>query len=102
VGEVYNLGAGNPQPVNRLVELLGGPVVYIPKRPGEPDCTFADIRKIRQVLKWEPRVRFEEGVHRMLEHIDDWSDAPVWTPESIAEATRDWFRYLSTATQVAQ
>src|SRR6202012_5151271 len=28
-GEVWNLGAGNPQSVNRLVELLGGPVVHI-------------------------------------------------------------------------
>ena len=25
--------------------LLGGEVVYVPKRPGEPDCTFADITK---------------------------------------------------------
>src|SRR5207245_10903660 len=44
-GEVWNLGGGNPQPVNRLVELLGGPVVYIPRRPGEPDDTRADIGK---------------------------------------------------------
>ena len=36
-GEIWNLGAGNPQSVNRLVELLGGEVVYIPKRPGEPE-----------------------------------------------------------------
>ena len=26
--------------------------------------------------------------------IDDWRAAPVWTPESIEVATRDWFRYL--------
>ena len=38
-------GAGNPQSVNRLVELIGGPMVYIPKRPGEPDVTWADIDK---------------------------------------------------------
>ncbi len=42
-GERFNVGAGNPQSVNRLVELLGGEVVYVPKRPGEPDCTWADI-----------------------------------------------------------
>src|SRR6202035_131013 len=45
-GERFNVGAGNPQPINRLVELLGGEVVHVPKRPGEPDCTFADISKI--------------------------------------------------------
>ena len=95
VGEVMNVGSGQTYSVNRLVELLGGDVVYIPKRPGEPDCTFADIGKIRQLLGWEPRVSFEEGVRIMLENIDYWREAPVWTPESIAEATKEWFTYLS-------
>ena len=49
VGERFNVGAGNPQSINRLVELLGGEVVYVPKRPGEPDCTFADIGKIAAI-----------------------------------------------------
>ena len=40
IGERFNVGAGAPQTINRLVELLGGDVVYVPKRPGEPDCTF--------------------------------------------------------------
>lgn len=93
-GERFNLGAGNPQSINRLVELLGGDVVYVPKRPGEPDCTFADISKITSLLKWKPSVRFEEGVKRMLVDIERWRDAPLWDPESIAEATRTWFRYM--------
>src|SRR2546430_13699168 len=29
--EIYNLGAGSPQPVNRLVELLGGEAVRLPR-----------------------------------------------------------------------
>lgn len=94
-GEVYNIGAGNPQTVNRLVELLGGDKVYVPKRPGEPDCTWADITKINRHLGWQPRVSFENGVTRMLKHIEDWRDAPLWTPESIARATETWFKYLS-------
>ena len=94
VGEVFNVGTGAPQSVNRLVELLGGPVVHVPKRPGEPDSTHADISKIRRVLGWEPQVGFEEGVKVMLDHIDDWRAAPIWTPDTIARATRDWFKYL--------
>ncbi|MDK9723664.1 MAG: NAD-dependent epimerase/dehydratase family protein [Sterolibacteriaceae bacterium MAG5] len=94
-GEVFNLGAGKPQTINRLVELLGGPVAHIPKRPGEPDCTWADIGKIISMLDWCPLVSFEEGVARMVAEIDKWHDAPLWDPESIEKATRTWFQYLS-------
>ena len=96
-GEVFNVGSGNTYSVNTLVSLLGGDVVHVPKRPGEPDCTFADIQKISQLLGWQPKVRFEDGVRIMLQHIDAWREAPLWDEHSIAEATRDWFRYLSDA-----
>ncbi len=94
-GEVFNVGAGNPQSVNRLVELLSGPVVYVPRRPGEPDCTWADIRKIQTRLGWSPHVSFEQGLTTMLKQIDHWANAPVWTPATVENATRTWFQYLS-------
>jgi len=94
VREIYNVGAGNPQSVNRLVELLGGEVVYVPKRPGEPDCTWADISRIRRDLGWTPQVSFEAGVAEMVKRIDYWREAPVWDPASIANATRTWFAML--------
>jgi UDP-glucose 4-epimerase len=94
-GQVFNIGAGDPKPVNRLVELIGGPVTYVPKRPGEPDCTWADISKIRDELGWEPLVSFEDGVALMMADIEHWRDAPLWEPASIAEATKTWFTYLS-------
>ncbi len=93
-GEIFNVGSGGTYSVNRLVDLLGGERQYIPKRPGEPDCTYADITKIKQVLGWQPKVGFDEGVAVMLEHINDWRDAPVWNQQSIAEATKQWFNYL--------
>jgi UDP-glucose 4-epimerase len=90
-GEVFNLGSGNPQTVNRLVELMGGNVVHVPKRPGEPDCTWADIGKIQRVLGWKPEVSFPQGVVAMLGQIEEWRAAPLWTPEKIEAATRTWF-----------
>jgi UDP-glucose 4-epimerase len=94
VGEALNVGSGNHYSVNHLVELLGGPVVYIPKRPGEPNCTFGDVSKIERLLGWRAKVPFPEGVRRIIESIDDWRDAPVWDPGSIDRATASWFRYL--------
>ncbi len=94
-GEVFNIGSGEANSINRLVELLGGDVVYVPKRPGEPDCTLADISKAERLLDWRPEVSFEDGVGIMLENIEYWRDAPVWNPESIAQATKEWFSYLS-------
>jgi UDP-glucose 4-epimerase len=93
-GQIYNVGSGTNVSVNRLVELLGGEKVYIPKRPGEPDCTFADIHKIQKELGWKPQVSIEKGIEKILQQIDYWREAPVWTPDSIADATKDWFKYL--------
>jgi UDP-glucose 4-epimerase len=94
-GEIFNLGAGNPQSINHLVELIGGEVIHVPKRPGEPDCTWADTRKIREHLDWEPRVDFDQGVAAMLQDIHRWEDAPVWDPTSIAAATKTWFEFMA-------
>ena len=93
-GEVFNVGTGVPVPVNRLVDLLKGEVVYVPKRPGEPDRTQADVSKIQSRLGWRSKVSIEEGVRILLDNVEYWRQAPVWTPASIAAATRDWFRYL--------
>ncbi len=94
-GEVFNLGAGNPQSVNKLIELLDGEVIYIPKRPGEPDCTWADISKITKELDWKPEVSFEDGVAKIVAEIDYWREAPLWDPQSIEKATKTWFEMLT-------
>jgi UDP-glucose 4-epimerase len=92
--EVLNLGSGGTYSINELCALLGGPVEHIPKRPGEPDCTFADTTKVKNLLGWSAHTSFADGVRIMLEHIDDWRDAPLWDAQSIAGATRVWFEHL--------
>jgi UDP-glucose 4-epimerase len=102
-GEIYNVGSGRPASVNELIRELGSPpTIAIPKRPGEPDCTFADISKIRADLGWEPKVSFAEGVAVMRKNIEHWRDAPVWTADQIADATADWFKFLGTDTSKVQ
>ena len=93
--EIMNVGSGSPSSVNKIADLIGGDMVYLPKRPGEPDHSQADITKIKRLLNWSPSVKIEEGVAKLLENIDYWRQAPVWTKESIAEATEDWFKHLS-------
>ena len=78
-----------------MVELLGGPVVYLPKRPGEPDCTWADITKITAELDWMPTIGFKDGVAKMVAEIDNWKDAPLWNPETIELATKTWFKFMN-------
>ncbi|MCB0334345.1 MAG: SDR family oxidoreductase [Bdellovibrionales bacterium] len=92
--EVFNVGSGGTYSINQLVALLGGEKFHIPKRPGEPDCTYADISKITEKLGWSPSVSFEDGVQKVLEHIDYWREAPVWTPDAIDQPTQSWFKYL--------
>ena len=93
-GEAMNIGSDYTYSVNRLVKLLQGDVMYIPKRPGEPDCTFADTRKIKALLGWQAKTPFEDGVKIMLDNIDYWREAPVWTKDKITKATEGWFKYL--------
>jgi UDP-glucose 4-epimerase len=94
-GERFNVGADAPVSINRLVKILGGETVHLPKRPGEPDVTHADISKITSRLNWQPAISFEEGVNNMLANIERWNDAPLWDEVSIADATKSWFRYMS-------
>jgi UDP-glucose 4-epimerase len=93
-GEIINIGSSDTYSINRLVELLGGDITYIPKRPGEPDCTWADISKATSLLDWKPLVSLEDGVKVLLSNLEYWRDAPLWDKKSIEKATEKWFEYL--------
>jgi UDP-glucose 4-epimerase len=93
-GEVFNLGTGKPKSINHLVKILGGKKIHIPKRPGEPNITSANPKKIKKILKWKPKVKFENGVKIMVSDIKKWKTAPLWTPNLIKKATKSWFNYM--------
>jgi UDP-glucose 4-epimerase len=93
-GEIFNVGSGRPVSILDIVNLLKGEYIFIPKRPGEPDITHADIKKIKKYLRWTPKTSIKKGVNMLLQNIDYWKSAPLWTPKNIKVATKDWFKYL--------
>jgi len=92
--KILNVGSGRTISVQEIVKLLGGNKVYIKKRPGEPKCTFADIAQIKKKLNWKPKIKIDKGIRILLDNLDYWKKAPVWTPKKINKATKVWFKYL--------
>ena len=92
--KVFNLGAGKPQSIKSLIKILGGNYIKIPKRPGEPHKTWANISRIKKELKWKPEISFTEGVQEMVKNISYWKNAPLWNVKKIKSATKDWFKYM--------
>ncbi len=93
-GEVYNLGSGKETSVNFIADKIGGKKINVPKRPGEPDRSLADITKIKKQLSWKPKITTSKGIQMLLKNINNWKEAPVWTPETIKKATKSWFEFL--------
>ena len=89
-----NLGGGKEVSVNKIANLISNKKVYIPKRPGEPDRSLANINLAKKLLNWKPKVSLENGVQNLLENINQFKKAPVWTPNKIKKETRIWFKYL--------
>ena len=92
--EIFNIGSGQTISINRLAKLIGGKKIFIPKRPGEPSVTFADIKKIKKNINWKPKIGIEDGIKKVLNEISYWKKAPVWTKSKIKFATKNWFKYL--------
>jgi UDP-glucose 4-epimerase len=71
-GKVINVGVGRSYTLNQTIALLnaifGRQVVpkYDPPRKGDVLHSLADISLARQVLGYEPRVSFEEGLKRTV------------------------------------
>tara|TARA_A100001011_G_C14317957_1_gene848888 strand:- start:1284 stop:2276 length:993 start_codon:yes stop_codon:yes gene_type:complete len=93
--KVYNIGAGSPKSINFLVKILKGPKIFIPKRPGEPSVTHANISKVKKELNWKPKTTLENGLQKVLKNKEYWKNAPLWTRSKIRNATKYWFKYLS-------
>lgn len=69
-GEIINVGTGRNHSVLEVAELIGGPWEFIAPREGEVSATLADIRKAKELLGWEPSIRFEDGITELKRAYD--------------------------------
>lgn len=82
--EVINLGSDEPVVLKdaiRLVEDLVGKRASLrhkPRHPADVLATWADISKAGSILGWRPRVRFEDGVARL---VDWYRQNQAWAKE---------------------
>ena len=80
--------------VLEMVNILKGKKIFIPKRPGEPEITHANIKKAKKILKWKPKISLEKGLNEVLRSASYWKKSPLWTKSKIKKATKNWFKYL--------
>ncbi|HWR00109.1 MAG TPA: NAD-dependent epimerase/dehydratase family protein [Candidatus Methylomirabilis sp.] len=65
-GEILNVGSGTRHSINEIAGYFGGPVVHEEARKGEARDSLADISLTRELLGWEPKVTFNEGLRALL------------------------------------
>lgn len=84
-GELFNIGGHNERRnidvVRMILAALGKPeslIEYVADRKGHDRRYAIDPSKIRTVLDWEPRTKFEDGIERTirwyLEHKSWWQN----------------------------
>ena len=71
LNQIYNTACGDQVSLNEMVEMLGSisgkniRATYGPERLGDVKHSKADIGKISDLLEFEPKVRFREGLERV-------------------------------------
>lgn len=65
-GEILNAGTGERHSINKIASIIGGPTATIPARFGEAKDSLADISLTKQMIGWEPTIKFEDGLRELL------------------------------------
>ncbi len=61
-GEIINIGSGKNYSILEVADMIGGPRVFIEPRQGEAQATLADNRKARELIEWQAKILFEDGI----------------------------------------
>jgi len=70
-GEIINIGRNNSNSINELAKLIGGKIKYLEPRIGDVMHTKADVSLAKDLLDWEPRVSFEQGIKNTIEWFNN-------------------------------
>jgi len=94
-GEVYNIGAENERPnldvVRAILRLTGRDeslIRHVPDRPGHDRRYAMNAAKIRDLLGWQPRRTFDDG---LAETVAWYRDNRPWTEGVRSGTYRDYY-----------
>ena len=59
-GNVFNVGTGTNYSVNQIASFISDNTINIPERLGEARETLANIKKIKEVFDWEPKITLDQ------------------------------------------
>jgi UDP-glucuronate 4-epimerase len=71
--QIYNLGESQTISLSELIREIEGQagkkaiLEYLPEQPGDVKQTYADIRKAREMLGYNPRTKVREGLARFVQ-----------------------------------
>lgn len=87
-GEVFNVASGVhrsmlsiAQDVVRMMRKDESIITFVGDRPGQVFRHTGDITKIRDVLKWEPRITWEKGLGKTIQWYKEnkkWWEKQLW------------------------
>jgi len=75
--EIFNLGGSSPVELNHFISVIEDAVgkkavkKHVNMQPGDVLVTYADISKSEKMLGYQPKVRFEEGIRKLVEWYGD-------------------------------
>jgi UDP-glucuronate 4-epimerase len=79
--EILNLGRGHPVKLNEFIRIVENALgkkakkEFIGRQEGDVPITYADLRKAKKLLEYEPKVPLEEGIKTFVEWYNENIDA---------------------------
>ncbi len=77
--QIINLGGDNPVKLSYVISLIEdglnkkAKIKYLPRHPADVFATWAEIKKARELLSWQPKIKIEEGIKRTIEwFLENW------------------------------